>query len=72
MSSRTRQDGVRLRAKRQARIAEADDWQADYESHARWQMTAALAATPAQRLAWLESMRALAFRSGALPRPDED
>jgi hypothetical protein len=27
-----------------------------------------LRATPAQRLAWLEEMIALAYRSGALPR----
>lgn len=49
-------------------FASQDDWQADFENHARWQMTAALAATPAQRLAWLEEMRRLALVSGALQR----
>jgi len=49
-----------------------DDWQADWEAHRRHQLTMALAATPAQRLAWLEEMIALAWRTGALPkrRPD--
>ncbi|MCK6556893.1 hypothetical protein L6Q96_20295 [Candidatus Binatia bacterium] len=28
--------------------------------------------TPAQRLAWLEDMRALALAAGALPRPPSD
>jgi hypothetical protein len=31
-------------------------------------LTMALRATPAQRLAWLEEMIMLAYRSGALPR----
>ena len=33
-----------------------DDWQADWEGHRKWQLTAALSSTPAQRLAWLEEM----------------
>jgi len=45
-----------------------DDWAAGWEGHWRRQLTLALAATPAQRLAWLEEMIALAHRSGALPR----
>ena len=45
-----------------------ENWQADWESHERWQMAAGLAATPAQRLAWLEDMRELALQSGALQR----
>lgn len=45
------------------------DWQADWEGHRRWQLTAALAATPAQRLAWLEEMLELANRSGAMSGP---
>jgi len=49
-----------------------DDWEADWEGQARWQQVAGLAATPAQRLAWLEDMRALALASGALPRPRSD
>lgn len=52
-------------------FATEDDWEADWDSHARLQLTSGLAATPAQRLAWLEEMRALAYRHGALPRPDE-
>jgi len=43
-----------------------DDWEADWDSHAGWQLISGLAATPAQRLAWLEEMRALALRHGAL------
>jgi hypothetical protein len=31
-------------------------------------LTMGLRATPAQRLAWLEEMIAMAYRSGALPR----
>ena len=54
-------------------FATDDDWEADWDSHARKQLTARLAATPAQRLAWLEEMRGLAYRQGALPRPpDQD
>jgi hypothetical protein len=34
-------------------------------------LTAALAATPAERLAWLEEMIALAYRTGALPKRRE-
>ncbi len=45
------------------------EWQADWESHRRHRLTFALEATPAQRLAWLEEMIALAHRTGALPRP---
>lgn len=48
---------------------EVADWQADWEGHRRWQLTAALEATPAQRLAWLEEMLELAYRSGALAGP---
>lgn len=47
----------------------SDDWEAGWESHRRRQMTFALAATPAERLRWLEEMIALAHRTGALPRP---
>ena len=46
-----------------------EDWGADWESHRRRQLTFALAATPADRLRWLEEMIALAHRTGALPRP---
>jgi hypothetical protein len=33
-----------------------DDWQADWDGHRKWQLTAALGSTPAQRLAWLEEV----------------
>ena len=47
-------------------------WEADFESHERWQMVSGLAATPAQRLDWLEQMKQVALRSGALPCEKED
>lgn len=46
-----------------------DEWEAGWEVHRRRQLTFGLDATPAQRLAWLEEMIALAYRTGALPRP---
>jgi len=48
---------------------EASDWEADWESHRLRQLSFALAASPAERLAWLEEMIALAHHTGALPRP---
>jgi len=45
-----------------------DDWGADWEAHRIHQLTLALTATPAQRLAWLEEVIILAHRVGALPR----
>lgn len=45
-----------------------DDWKADWEGHRQWQLTAGLAATPAQRLAWLEEALEFAYRCGALDR----
>jgi hypothetical protein len=52
----------------------ADDEQIAWGSWAdneEQKLTLGLRATPAQRLAWLEEMIALAYRSGALPRkPD--
>lgn len=47
----------------------SDDWEAGWAAHRRHQLTLALRATPAQRLAWLEEMIALAYRVGALPKP---
>jgi hypothetical protein len=41
----------------------------DWEEARRRALVLGLEATPAQRLAWLEEMIALAHRSGALPRP---
>lgn len=45
-----------------------DDWQCTWEANRRRKYVLALAATPAQRLAWLEEMIALAWQRGALPR----
>jgi len=47
----------------------SDDWEAGWEAHRCHQLTLALRATPAQRLAWLEEMIALAYQVGALPKP---
>jgi hypothetical protein len=47
------------------------DWHVDWEGHRRWQLTAAMEATPAQRLAWLEEVIRIAYQSGALPREPE-
>lgn len=46
-----------------------DDWGAGWEAHRIHQLTFALRATPAQRLAWLEEMIVLAYQVGALPKP---
>jgi hypothetical protein len=48
-------------------------WPAGWEAHRRAQQTRrAEETTPAQRLAWLEEMIALAHRTGALPRRRRD
>jgi len=44
------------------------EWNVDWEGHRRQQLTAALQATPAQRLAWLEEALRIAHQSGALAR----
>lgn len=41
---------------------------ADWKSHDDAQLDSWLAATPAQRLAWLEDALKIAYGSGALPR----
>jgi hypothetical protein len=46
----------------------ADEWNAGWEARRVEQMILALRATPAQRLAWLEEVIALAHRTGALPK----
>jgi hypothetical protein len=46
-----------------------DEWGVGWEAHRIHQLTLALQATPAQRLAWLEEVIALAYRAGALPKP---
>ena len=48
-----------------------DDWGAGWEAHRVHQLTFALRATPAQRLAWLEEMIVLAYQVGALPKSRE-
>lgn len=48
-----------------------DDWAGGWEAHRVHQLTRALGATPAQRLAWLEEMIRLAYRVGALPKRRE-
>ncbi len=46
------------------------EWQADtWESARKRKLTLGLDATPAERLAWLEDAIALAWATGALPRP---
>lgn len=48
----------------------APEWQADtWESERKRKLTLGLDATPADRLAWLEQAIALAWSTGALPRP---
>ncbi len=47
------------------------DWQVDWDSHRDAQLSSVAAATPAQRLAWLEEAIRLAYQSGALPRRDD-
>ena len=47
-----------------------DEWAVGWDDHARAQQRRiAETTTPAERLAWLEEMIALAHVSGALPRP---
>jgi len=50
-----------------------DDWEyATWEGARKLALERALAATPAQRLAWLEEMLEIAYRAGALgPKPPD-
>lgn len=51
----------------------ADRWDATWEGARRQLLESTLAATPAQRLAWLEEMLEFAYRAGALEaRPARD
>jgi hypothetical protein len=43
-----------------------DSWPVTWDANRQLQRLAVLAASPAQRLAWLEDMIALAYRAGAL------
>lgn len=45
----------------------AQDWKAGWEDQEANRLEASLAATPAQRLAWLEEAIELAWETGALP-----
>jgi hypothetical protein len=49
-------------------VAERDDWTAGFDDARIALREQMLAATPAQRLAWLEKAIALAHQTGALPR----
>ena len=50
------------------RAASEASWDATWEGARRQLLESTLAATPAQRLDWLEEMLELALRSGALDR----
>ncbi len=50
----------------------ADEWTADFRAAEERTLEASLAATPSQRLAWLEEALAFAFKVGALPLSDEE
>jgi hypothetical protein len=47
---------------------EKDSCWGSWAANDEQKLTMALRATPAERLAWLEEMIMLAYRSGALPR----
>ena len=49
----------------------APEWRAGWEDQELTTLEASLAATPAQRLEWLEEAIEIAWASGALPREDE-
>jgi hypothetical protein len=50
----------------------ADAWDATWEGARKQLLESTLAATPSERLAWLEEMLELAWRAGALgPRSDD-
>lgn len=46
----------------------ADRWDATWDGARRQLLKSTLAATPAQRLAWLEEMLEIAHRAGALEK----
>lgn len=47
-------------------MPDENDWQCGWEDARKRQLTAGFDVTPEQRLAWLEDMLAMAYRSGAL------
>jgi hypothetical protein len=52
--------------------AASAEWTADFRAAEDQTLEASLAATPSQRLAWLEEALAFAWKVGALPRSDEE
>ena len=50
----------------------AAEWPVDFRAAANQTLEASLAATPSQRLTWLEEALAFAWKVGALPRSDEE
>ena len=48
---------------------DGEAWRLDFQSNRERKLTLGLAATPAERLTWLEEAIAFAHRAGALPRP---
>lgn len=52
-------------------MADAADWDAGWDGAERYHLERSLAATPAERLAWLEAAIAFAWQAGALPRSTE-
>ena len=49
-----------------------DDWTADWSVIEDAELDAALAATPTQRLRWLDEVILFAYRAGALSPRDEE
>ena len=49
---------------------EASAWPVSWAANREEQLTRALAASPAERLAWLEEVIHLAFLAGALPKDE--
>jgi hypothetical protein len=47
-----------------------EDWDGSFEAAEQHRRDGALAATPSQRLAWLEEAIAFAARAGALPKKE--
>lgn len=56
--------------RRYSRCMDDDQWPADFRAAERHALEASLAATPSQRLAWLEEALAFAYKMGALPARD--
>ena len=48
-----------------------EEWSGDFRAAERRLLEAALAATPAQRLKWLEEALAFAAKMGALPKKEK-